>query len=56
MTHGCLAGTDSGNEPTLTLDRFGLTNGIELDRRIEIGEEHNEQEEDDHVGPGRAAS
>src|SRR5690606_543542 len=51
---GLAAGADAGDEAALTLDDLSLLLGIELDRRVEVGEEDDQGEQHDDVPPGHA--
>ena len=46
---GRLAGTDAGDEAAVLLHVVGDLLRVEGDRDVEVGEEHDQQEERDHV-------
>ncbi len=56
---GGAARPDAGNESALSLQHLGLPLRVELDRRVEVGEEDDQREQDHHVPdahpPGLAA-
>jgi hypothetical protein len=46
---GLTPGTNAGDESALTLDHLGLLHRVELDGGVEVGEEHDQGEQHDHV-------
>src|SRR5688572_27652317 len=52
---GLASGTHAGHEAAVALDHLRLLLRIELDRGVEIGEEDDQGEQQDHIPPRRLA-